>query len=195
MALALCTSAELKLYLDGMETPSKYDTLIDNIINSTSSRFEKFCDREFEDSESDVTEYHDGDGSIDFIVVRRPPITSITSLHDDPDRGYNADDLIASTDYTYYSTSGIVKLDGVTFLEGIKNIKIVYQGGYTTSTIPDDLNMACIMQSAFIFKMREKIGLTSISGEGGSVSVYQPMKLLPEVNDVLSTYKIHRIPV
>jgi hypothetical protein len=192
MALDLCNIVEVKDHVDGLSGVDTYDSMIERLINAVSEQIEKYCDREFLDSESDVTEYYDGDGSISRIVIRRPPITSVTSVHDDTDRTYGADTLIASTDYVVYNDTGSIVLDGSTFSRGLKNIKIIYQGGYTTSTIPSDLNLACILQCAFMFQRRKELGLTSVSGSSGTITKYAPIKLLPATKQLLNPYRIYR---
>jgi hypothetical protein len=49
--------------------------------------------------------------------------------------------------------------------------------------------MAVIMQTAFIFRRRKDIGLSSISLPDGSISVVAPTELLPEVKAVLKEYR------
>ena len=156
MALQLCTIEDLKSYLKGMEQATNYDPLLNGIIDMVTKRFEGFCDREWEDTGTNITEYHDGDGERNLIVVRRPPINAFTSLHDDVDRSYGSDTLIATTDYVTYD-SGRVELDSLRFSKGLKNIQVIYQGGYKLHTVPEDLRLACLLQSTFIFKRRESI--------------------------------------
>ena len=201
MPLELCTvddlkgSSALQGFLEGMAGAEKYADILLTIIKGVSKRFESpdACNRTFENyTVNQTTEYFDGDKEKSFIIVKNPPITSVTSLHDDLDRVYGSAALIDADDYVAYD-SGRVELDGGSFSTGLKNIKIIYKGGYTEATIPDDLKLACMLQSAFIFKRRKEIGLNAISGVGGSLNISTPMKLLPEVKAILRAYKIWRI--
>ena len=196
MALDLCTLNELKQYIEGMPNVDRYDYILSTLITSVSKRFESYCNRIWDNnSGNDVTEYFSGDGSTDFVIVKRVPIASITTLHDDPDREYNSDDLIAAADYTYYADEGRIQLDGIRFLKGLNNVKVTYKGGYTVATVPGDLKLACILQTTFVFKMRDKLGISSISSQAGSVSMYSPVELLPEVKQTLDLYKMFKIPL
>lgn len=193
-ALDLCELNEIKQYLEGMTNVDKYDFILSSIISWVSKRFETYCNRVWDNNEAaDITEYFSGEDKTTFVVVRRIPIASVTSLYDDTERLYAAASLIAAADYTFIAEQGIVQLDGSNFSKGINNIKVVYKGGYTVATIPGDLKLACVMQTAFTFKRRDQIGLSSLSGQGGSVSVYQPMELLPEVRAILNGYRFYSL--
>lgn len=191
MSLKLATLDEVKSFIGGMETVDKHDALLNNLIGYVSRRFEKECDREFEYSAS-ITETLDGDGWKDTIFVRRPPITSVATIHDDTERSFGSDTLIASTDYIV--KTNFIQLDsGQRFGNGVGNIQVVYAGGYTIKTLPDDLKFACVMQTVFLYKRKETMGVLSISGAGGSISQNAPMKLLPEVEEAIQPYRIYRI--
>lgn len=198
MALDLCSLSDLRGadgsdavgFLDGMGYVTKYDTLLSSLITAVGKRFENYCNRLFEYGAS-LTEYYSGSANETFIVVKRPPIASVASLYDDTDRVFGSDTLIDADDYVVGDQT--VELKYSKFLKGILNIKVTYAGGYETATIPGDLKLAAMMQVAFIFKRRADLGLTGISGEGGSISVQYPMKLLPEVEAILQAYKIWKI--
>lgn len=198
MALDLCTLDDLKGYLEGLANVNKYDTLLAAIITMTSKRFGSYCEREWDNnSGNDITEYFDGTGQ-DFIIVKHVPIASVTSLYDDANRSYGADTLIDATDYVFYADRGIIQLDGSTFGKGLKNIKAVYKGGYTASTIPDDLRMACLLESAKTFEMRKRLGLDSKSAQGGSVmvtpkSMVTPLDFLAEVKAIIDMYRLYLV--
>jgi len=198
MSLKLCSindirgseGGEAEGFLEGMKGVTKYETLLNTIIDAVSKRFENYCCREFE-YQQNIEEYHSGTGENTFIIVQRPPISKVTSLHDDYNRVFG-DDTLFDVD-NYVAGEQTVDLKNFRFRKGIKNIKVVYDGGYTDATIPHDLRLAAIMQTVFIFQRRNDLGLTSLSGEGGSISVQFPMKLLPEVGEILQNYKIWRL--
>lgn len=139
----LTTLANVREYLGIDDAQTDDDTLLQNLITRESAAIEKECNRTFGDAT--YTEYHDGDGT-DTVMLKQYPVNSITSIHDDTDRDYDSDTLIDSDDYVYDSDSGIVQLDGFSFVPGRQNVKVVYNAGYTT--IPTDLEQACIMRVA-----------------------------------------------
>jgi len=197
MALDLCTLPDLKGYLEGMSNVDKYDVLLSSLITMTSKRFESYCGRVWDNnSGNDITEYFDGGGK-SFVIVKRIPVASVTSLHDDTARAYGADTLINTTEYVIYNDDGLIELDdGGYFADGRKNVKVVYKGGYTATTIPEDLKLACIMEAAKTFEMRKRLGVESQSNQGGSVVIATtpvgPTQLLPEVRAILNIYRSYR---
>jgi len=77
-------------------------------------------------------------------------------------------------------------------------IEIIYRGGYCAAgqtpgdgetAMPADLREAAIEQASFIFKRKDDIGLAGVGFEGGSISKFSAMKLLPLVEDVLKKYR------
>lgn len=177
-------------FVDSLKGSTKYDTLFATLITAVSKRFESFCNRTFEQSSS-IVEYYSGSGTNRVIYVKRPPIASVASLYDDTDRVFGSGTMIDADDYV--ADDYTVTLKNSTFMKGILNIKITYAGGYSTDTLPADLKLAAMMQVAFVFKRRADLGLVGISGEGGSISMQSPMKLLPEVEATLQTYKLWKL--
>lgn len=95
---------------------------------------------------------------------------SITSIHDDPLRVYGASTLIDAAKYVIGDAdAGLILLDGLTFQQGLRNIKITYEGGF--ASIPADLEQAAI---ELVWAAREKgannlIGVRSRSIADGNV--------------------------
>lgn len=147
--MALTTTAKVKAYL-GI-TDSSEDTLIDDWILAAQAQIERYCNRVF-DSAS-FTEYFDGNLK-QSVVVRNPPVTTLTSV------SYRKDNdewtAYASTLHDFDANSGVVffvtggeeaflaGLEGrlPRFPQGKKGVRVVYTGGY--SSIPADLSQACI---------------------------------------------------
>lgn len=155
----LTTTANVKEFLGIGTAVTDDDTFIQNLITRVSDDIEKECGRTFADAT--YTEYRSGD-STGLLLLDQYPINSITSIHDDIDRDYGADCLIDADDYSYYSDSGIVELDGLTFCRGVNNVKIVYNAGYTT--IPTDLEQACIKRVAVEY-ITGKAGVNAFNAE------------------------------
>lgn len=174
-------------FVDSLKGSTKYDTLFATLITAVSRRFESFCNRTFEYN-SAITEYYSGNGERGYIYVKRPPIATVTSIHDDVDRDFDSTTLVDADYYVVFDDR--VEMKYSAFTKGLKNIKIIYSGGYSTATLPADIRLAAMMQVAFVFKRRADLGLVGISGEGGSISVQSPMKLLPEVEATLQPYKL-----
>ncbi len=135
------------------------------------------------------SEYHDGDGS-DRLVVSNSPINSVVCIHDDLDREYDSDTLIDSDDYLIDETGRYVQLDGGTFGEGYRNIRIVCNGGY--SIVPRALSLACAEQVALKYRqsVNALLGVRSRNLPDGSVTTFMVDDILPQVKRVLNKYRI-----
>lgn len=139
----LITLQDVKNYLQIEE--STQDAQLTQMIKSVEAQVKKTLGRELESAER--TEYYDGDGK-GIILVKEFPITAVASLYDDPDRDYGSDTLISSDDYIWGQVDGLapgaIRLDLGFFYRSQKNVKVTYTGGYTTSTLPEDIKMALI---------------------------------------------------
>lgn len=54
-----------------------------------------------------------------------------------------------------------------------------------------DIAYACELQSMFVYKRRDLIGLGSASMAGGSIAIPKALQLLDEVQEILSCYRIY----
>jgi len=133
----LTTLAHLRSFLKKQTADTADDALLSSIITRVSKDVATRCNRVFE--AGTVTEYHKGDGTSE-LLVRRPPVNSVTSIHIDSDRVFGSDTAIDSGDIIISE-----EIDGMVILmddyfdrePAIENVKIIYNGGYTT--IPGDL--------------------------------------------------------
>ena len=111
----------------------------------------------------DLTEVYDGHDSA-VLFARNYPINAITTIHQDEDRVFGIDTLVAVGDYVY-STSGprtIVAINDVIWELGVQTIQVVYNAGY--AAIPDDLENAVLMLVDFWYKSYDahRFGVTSV---------------------------------
>jgi len=185
--LSIITNADVKSFLNISVTDD--DTLIDDIITRIEAYIQNvYCQRKFE--AQDLTEYYDGDGT-DTLLLDNYPIVSITSIHDDPDREYNSDDLIDSDDIIIYPGKGIIVLDGTTFDKSKKNIKVVYRAGYGDGedeiAMPNDLKMAFIKLAASEY-LKSKAKINVIEGEDEQ-TVDKPGRLSKEAYEIFDKYR------
>jgi hypothetical protein len=165
--MPITTVALCKSFRDIKTDNTEHDSELARLIPSVQAWLEAECGRVFE--AATVTEYYDGDEWCQRIIVARPPINSITNIWDDPARIYTTP--MAATLYGVYDAqAGIVRLlDGRQFSTGQNNIKITYNGGF--STVPVDLEQAAI---EMVWAAREKgqhnlIGVRSRSIADGNV--------------------------
>jgi hypothetical protein len=160
------------------------DDLINGLINRVSAVMETYVDRKLMSREA--TEYYDGDNR-NRLYTNRYPITSVSGIWDDSTWTWGSDTLTAATSYRISNDGRSIMLkDGYRFYYSNENVKIIYTAGYTT--IPYDIEDACIKQISSVFKSKEDIHVFSKSLEDGSIERYQTA-LLPSVKLVLDLYR------
>ena len=127
---ALTTLYDVKAFLGIGQTDTTNDVFLESWISACSTAAQSFLNRKIRGRT--FTEYHDGGWP--YIFVNNPPIRSITSIYDDTARDFAAGTLVASTDYHYdgdLADQGRVQLYNVgAFSTGVRNVKIVYAGGF-----------------------------------------------------------------
>lgn len=185
--MALTTVPACKAFRSIPGENQEHDAELARLIPAVQAFLERECERTFE--QATVTEYFHGDDWRDRLIVARPPLISITNLWDDPLRVY-ATPLAASSYVIDDAEAGIIRLDGLTFSKGLKNIKLAYVGGFVT--IPKDLEEAAI---ELVWAAREKgvnnlVGVRSRSVADGSVQ-YVNLGWGSLVDDIVSQYRLH----
>ncbi len=132
----------------------------------------------------------DGPSSGDALTLWAPirPIVSIASIHTDINRQYTSDTLIDASQYTFDGHLGRIYLDPISatkiFNTGFRNIKLIVNAGYTSSTASPELKQAICIYASQLQRNKAIQGRTSISGRGGSVSP-APFTFPPEVKQIL----------
>jgi len=183
MALAdFITLAELR------EIPSipqaAEETFLGSLIDAATKRIRNITHQSF-DSQT-VTEYHDGRGA-SYVILGELPIASVTSVHDDPDRDYDAAHLVAAADYTFYPNEGRIQLEAGIFQNSLRNVKVIYVAGY--AAIPDDVKLACRMLCSFWYNRGKEGAEGFVSESLGVRSISWSAAPVPEaVMDILDHY-------
>jgi len=191
----ICTLTDVKdrLGLSGTD----HDQAIERIISGLDSIFESYAHRILLVNAAETTEYYTGLGVR--LQLKRYPVVSITSVKQAYDYDFDsADALGADTDYRLITANGILYRINAFWPEVEQGIQIIYRGGYCSAgqapgegefAMPADLREAAIEQACFLFKRRDDIGLSGVSAEGGSISKFSPMDLLPMVKKILDSYR------
>lgn len=172
--------------------------LLTRIIERVTSRFERFCDRQFADrAYSYLTDPDNAklDGlnnpnQRQIIALRQYPIISVTTVRINEVAYTESTSIYNSGWFIYSKEAGLLGLRGYEWLQGAQNIELVYTAGY--ATIPEDLQEACIKQVLWHYKQGKGAHLLGVSGKSladGSVNLYATNALLPEVKEVLMRYK------
>lgn len=186
--MSLTTLSSVKAFKN--ITVSDHDNELTRLITTVDNFIDEYCRRTFE--LDTITEYHSTLRGQAALLLRRAPIISITSIHDDPLRAYGANTLLAASSYVIDdANAGLVRLDGTSFGQGLQNIKVVYAGGF--ARIPSILEQAAI---ELIWLARDKgdqalLGLRSKSIADGSTS-YLDNQWPSGINAILDLYRFER---
>jgi len=195
----ICTLGDVKDRLGISVT--EHDAAINRIISGLESIFDRHTNRNLLVNAADITEYYSAISSESRIVLNRYPIVSITSVKESYNYDFDAATaLVGDTDYRQLRSgeNGILYRIYTSWATFEDAIQVIYRGGYCSAgqtpgagefALPADLREAAIEQASFFFKRRDDLGLAGVSFEGGSISKFSSMDLLPMVKKVLDKYK------
>ncbi len=141
----------------------------------------------------DKTEYFNGEGTSK-IRPELIPITSVTSLYDDTLRLFTSSgDEIDSTDYVISKDEWHIELDGLTFADGLKNVRLIYRAGYAEADIPDDLKTAAhmLLSARRSLAGKEHIRSEVESVDGITFSSQFSSDMPFAVRNILANYRRH----
>lgn len=193
-APGLCTYEDVMSQFPGANETNARET-IENMIEGFGRMVERKFRRRFRKSTvaaptTTVLSAHRGQR---LIQLDRYPIDSVVSLKESTDGDFNSATTFAPTDYFVDAEKGQIELRWYDLTQGVGNVQVVHAGGLfrdTGEVDPDIRFLAAARQVGFMWKSRDKLGITSMSSQGQSVTVYSQQPLLPEVEEVLKP--LHR---
>lgn len=142
------------------------------------------------------TEYHDTERGQRLVCVQAWPITSVTSVYYDTEGLFtDAVDLLTTDDWRLVRDGerGEIALQFHT-AEAPRSVKVTYTGGMAANTTAfmtsyPDVAQAVTDQVAYVFNRRFTAGVSSVSTQGGSVSVTGGGEMLPSVKATLMRHR------
>lgn len=183
--LLISVEDDLKPLLTKAVSDVDDSTLLTSIVTWVSTEFERYCNRLF--TKAERTKYFDAGSK--YYVVNAFPIDALATLT----VIYDSDEQTLASDYWVWYDEGVIEFQSTPSKTEPKQISITYTGGYESVdgvlAVPDDIKYACVLQSAFVYRRRKDIGLSSASMPDGSISVMSPTKLLPDVVSILNRHK------
>jgi hypothetical protein len=197
LAYALTTVARLKTFL-GISSAS-YDTLLENIVNSTSEFIEKYCDRRFKKT-AYTDELYNGNGFNKLMLKNYPVDSSATFSIYKRDSIQNEEgwDDVDDEDYFVHWDKGYIENVRDIFYAYPKHYKISYTAGYnfnnTSTYLTDagagDLEYACWKLASKVFNQRNVAGNVQSESLGDySISFMSSVMADPEIKSILDKYK------
>lgn len=190
--MKLTTVAKVKLML-GMTSTSN-DVALNDLVTAVSARIESEMGRSVQTMER--TEYRDTILHSRLIELTAWPISSVASVHYDPDGDFADSSLLTQGNEFSLPENG--DRGEIQLRIGVGDwpsaIKVVYTGGMaaTTNAFIDaypDVAHAVVEQVSFQWQQRNQIGLDAVSVQGSSISRFAPMKLLPSVKEVIRRHR------
>lgn len=197
----ITTLSTLKTRLKIEEFDTAEDTLLTSLIQHIGERFDQECNRKFARSEGAYFEFP---ADRDSFIPLRYPIESISAWHLKADE---TEGFVAQNTPTYVIGSpGESKcIVSLTYPLGtnFEIARITYTGGYVMpggtvgtgqTALPPAIEDAALQQLTVWYRDKDKLGLASLSTQGGSVaaaalSVVKPLDLLPQVMNLLRRFE------
>ncbi len=191
--MSLTTLANCKAFKN--VTGTAHDAELTRLIAAVDEFTNTYCNRKLE--QATFTEYHSLREGQQSFLLKNPPVASITSIHDDPDRAYGAGTLLTNnTDYVLEDEgAGRIEFDEHATSGGLRNIKAVYGGGFATGSGALKLLEQAAIELIWLTRdLGDKalLGIQSKSIADGSVTNYQRSRL-DAVREILDRYRLHRV--
>jgi len=187
---ALTTLATGKEHLGIPALTTTFDALVTRFINEATGKIETFCDRFFV-KRTALVEYQDGFANNRILFDQWPGTKPSELWIDNSGLFTDVTRKLALTDYALDVSArgegvGVVLINR-SFPRGTKNIKMIYDGGFTS--VPVELEGACLWTLSFLYDMRnnQSVGVET-KGKNQENTTYR--EDLPKyVQDTLLAYK------
>ena len=192
----LTTLDNYKESIDAQTTTN--DSYFNNLLNRATSMIERtIVGRVLE--EQQVVQYFNGSGDR-ILNLQDGPLVSVASV---ALVTYDSTGSIATTDAVnaglYFGVGlrtrnwklpGYLQTNGAwSWATGDQNYQVTYTIGYTTGSIPEELEMATIMAATFWWNKRKDAGTTSRDVGDGSIQFKTEKDLVSELHSMLEGYK------
>lgn len=132
--VTLATQADLEKFLQ-IDVTAEPDSAITAYLEAATAIIETYCNRTFT-SGTVTAEVHDGGDR--FVLLKRPPVTSVTTVVENGT-------TLASTGYLSYQSGLLLRMAGgrpTAWYPKLATVEVTYVGGYTT--IPFDVRDVCV---------------------------------------------------
>jgi len=186
--LAQLTTVKARLGI----TDTTDDTLLTNMIAHASGRFDVQCRRLFTRTVNKEDEFVGDDTELRLICY---PIETVASFHLKYDE---TEGWVLESDVDYLIRRGsLISLHGKLASEA-EQLKVTYTGGYVLPgtapvgsevALPSEIEQGCVEQVSYWYQNRNRLGLVTVSGEGGNVQQFAQLDLLQHVKAVLMQHE------
>lgn len=174
----LTTLANVKQWLN--LTAATDDALLSRMISAVSAYVQSWLNRQF--AAASYSERRDGNGKTKLLCANYP-LTAVSAV---VINGQNIPPSASVSVPGYYFDAYSIRLRGYSFAAGHGNVEISYTAGYATT--PPEIEQAVIETIALRYKERDRIGHTSKSVGGETVS-FTIADFSPSVRTILNNYR------
>ena len=173
-------------------TDTTDDTLLTNLIEFASARFERETNRSLDRAVATPEEFSADQTEI---LVARFPLESVASFHL---KENETDGWVLQSNIDYLIRHACVISLSAPLGTKYEQARVTFTGGYvlpgTTpgagqTALPDDLEHACVEQVAYWYQNRHRLGLLSMPAEGRTFFNIAQIDLLPQVASILKRYE------
>lgn len=195
----------------GFDTDADYTRYLTYLIRRTSRVIDSYCERpnDFFNGGIELIEHHNGVGSsppsgmFEFaeevtswqeraaiIFTSQRPIISVTQIEENKASIGETDDWQFITAFRWFKHGEIVFASSAIPAKGVKNIRITYKVGY--STTPEDIELACISLCVNIIHKRladKTAGFISFD-RPTALNFSSPKILTPDIQEILNKHKM-----
>lgn len=189
-----CTLPELQQHFG--DAGSKLDEdLLSRAINATSRAIDRFCGRRFwQDASVQAKVYRPRDGDIAWVDDISTTTGLIVATDDNGDgtyettwasTDYQLEPLNANTEAVAYAWWRITAIDRYLFPVDSLRSTLQVTARFGWSAVPDEVNEACILRAAAIFKRKEAVFGVAGFGDFGVVRIGRRD---PDVMELLHPY-------
>ena len=192
--MALLTNTTIKAWLN--EEGSDSDTLFTELETRVTRWWEEQTGRHL-DQEASVTRYPQKSGR-PFVLALPEYITTGTPTVSVRDGAVSEDweELDATAfevvDDPVKNTSLIIKQDGIEWPKGAYLIKVVYTTGYSSGTLPGDIQGALLESCGVDYRNRPRVAGISSALEDDGDGDGKPLKLPQKTQAVLERWRAYR---
>ena len=210
VAYAICTLAEVKLWLGIATDETGDDELITELINVVTDAMEDYLDRRIIVRSDYITEYFDGDGDAVRYVEHRP-IVDLDSIYIENVTTLDSDDCADTDQVRYDADTGKVTLIQYGFSAYYpRNCYIKYKGGWykkdntdgdddatLTPTVPLAIWQACREEVKRLYKYKDRqetnISSKSYGVTGESISYFRDEGISEEARTKIDRWRMVRL--
>jgi hypothetical protein len=166
-------------------TASTNDALLSRLISAASDYIETYLSRDI--ARTSYQSYRDGHGGRR-LMFRNYPVVSLTAIKVG---GVSIPPSVNGSPGFVHTETSVTLVGGYVFEAGASNVYLEYVAGY--DPIPSEIEQACIDLVSLRYRERDRIGLTSKSLAGESIT-FNTREFSDAVGSTLVQYKRVALP-